>query len=222
LTSTDLELVRAFEPVVKYTLGEQFYPMDVERYVHKCALCVRYADGREEILVPQGQLTMEKLVQPRNLAFDAVEYLRFVAPQSLTESVGALSQGSQLHRAKENVFKAGRGRLARGGLLPRLADALFSLTLLLRGRVPGAVAAQAELQYDEMQQQQEKFVYHARVARQNGWVIIQYWFFLAYNSWRSGFHGVNDHESDWELMRVYLYEEPVPRMGGVCESRFSR
>ena len=205
-TATDLELLRAFEPVCKYTLGEQFFPMDVERYVQLCALCVRYPDGREEILAPRGTLTMEKLVQPRHLDFGAVEYLRFVQPQSFQESVGALSEGRKLHRKKENVFKAGQGRLARGGLLPRLADALFSLTLLARGRVPGAVAAQAELQYDELQQQQEKYVYHGRVVRQNGWIILQYWFFLAYNSWRSGFHGVNDHESDWEMMIVYLYE----------------
>lgn len=206
-TATELGLLRAFEPVVKYTQGEQFYPMDVERYVGLCGLYVHYDDGREETLVPRGELTMEKLVQPRNLQFDAVEYLRFVAPQTLQESVGALSQGRQMHRAKKNVFKAGLGRLARGGLLPRLADALFSLTLLLRGRVPGAVAAQAEIQYDELQQREEKYVYHGRVVRQNGWTILQYWFFLAYNSWRSGFHGVNDHESDWELMMIYLYEQ---------------
>ncbi len=205
-TATDLELLRAFEPVVQYTQGEQFFPMDVERYIRLCALCVHYPDGREEVLVPRGELTIEKLVQPRNLQFDAVEYLRFVAPQTLQESVGALAQGRAMHRAKKNVFKAGVGRLARGGLLPRLADALFSLTLLARGRVPGAVAAQAEIQYDELQQEQEKYVYHGRVVRQNGWIVLQYWFFLAYNSWRSGFHGVNDHESDWEMMMVYLYQ----------------
>lgn len=158
-TSTDVELLRAFEPIVKYTQGEQFYPMDVERYVQLCALYVHYPDGREEVLAPRGELTMEKLVQPRNLEFGAVEYLRFVAPQTLQESVGALTQGHQMHIAKKNVFKAGVGRLARGGLLPRLADAIFSLTLFLRGRVPGAVAAQAELQYDELQKAGEKFVY---------------------------------------------------------------
>lgn len=222
-TATDLELLRAFEPVVKYTRGEQFYPMDVERYIQICALWVRYPDGRDEILVPPGQLTMERLVQPRSLEFGAVEYLRFVPPQTLQESVGALNQGRAMHKSKENIFKAGQGRLARGGLLPRLADALFSLTLLMRGRVPGAVAAQAELQYDELQQREEKFVYHGRVVHQNGWTILQYWFFLAYNSWRSGFNGVNDHESDWELMMVYLYEDDgkyVPEWVGYASHDF--
>lgn len=205
-TSTDLELLRAFEPVVRYTRGENFFPMDVERYVQLCSLWAHYPDGREELLVPRGELTLERLVQPRSLEFGAVEYLRFVAPQTLEESARALAQGRKLHRQKLQQFRAGQGRLARGGLLPRLADALFSLTLLARGRVPGAVAAQAELQYDELQQDHEKFVYYGRVVRQNGWTILQYWFFMAYNSWRSSFHGVNDHESDWEMIMLYLYE----------------
>jgi hypothetical protein len=205
-TSSDFELLRAFEPIVKYTQGEQFYPMDVERYVHACSLWVHLPNGREELLVPRGELTLERLVQPRPLQFGSVLFLRFVLPQSLEESARALSEGRQLHRARQNIFKAGQARLARGGLLPRLADALFSVSLLARGRVPGAVAARAELQYDEMQQQGEKFVYYGRVVRQNGWTVLQYWFFMAYNSWRSGFHGVNDHESDWEMIMVYLYE----------------
>jgi hypothetical protein len=45
------------------------------------------------------------------------------------------------------------------------------------------------------------------VVRQNGWVVLQYWFFYCYNSWRSGFNGVNDHESDWEMISIYLYEQ---------------
>ena len=45
------------------------------------------------------------------------------------------------------------------------------------------------------------------MTRQSGWTICQYWFFFAYNPWRSGFHGVNDHESDWEMISVYLYED---------------
>jgi hypothetical protein len=73
--------------------------------------------------------------------------------------------------------------------------------------VPQATAAAAVLDYAAMQEGEEKYVYHGRVIRQSGWTICQYWFFFAYNNWRSGFHGVNDHESDWELVNVYLYEQ---------------
>ncbi len=207
IAASDLDLLRRFEPVVRYTTGEQFFPTDVERYVQRCSLWEHYPDGSEQQIVPEGELSLERLVEPHPAEFGTVQFLRFVAPLSLTESAQAISERLQLERRIDNVFHAGQGRLARGGLLPRLADALFAATLLLRGRVPGATAAMAELDYYKMQQAEEKYVYHGRVARQGGWTILQYWFFYCYNSWRSGFRGVNDHESDWEMVVVYLYEE---------------
>lgn len=203
----DLDILRHFEPVVRYTKGEQFYPTDVERYLQLCSLWQHYPDGRDEQVVPAGEMSLDRLVEPRTADFGTVQYLRFVAPLSLSESALAISEHVQLARRTDNVFHAGQGRLARGGLLPRLADALFSATLLLRGRVPGATAAMAELAYSRLQQQEEKYVYYGRVVRQGGWTILQYWFFFCYNSWRSGFRGVNDHESDWEMIVVYLYED---------------
>lgn len=39
--------------------------------------------------------------------------------------------------------------------------------------------------------------------------------FYAFNDWRSGFHGANDHEADWEQVLVYVYADAdgraVPR-----------
>jgi hypothetical protein len=96
--------------------------------------------------------------------------------------------------------------LARGGLLPRVADALFSISFLLRGSVPAASAAAAELEYFHMRAQHQTFNYYGRVVRQSGWTVLQYWFFSCYDSWRSGFGGVNDHEADWEMISLYLYE----------------
>jgi len=125
---------------------------------------------------------------------------------SLEANARALAALGRLRRSQQDVFRAGLGRLARGGLMPRLLDALFSATLLLRGRVPKATAAAAVLEYAAMQERDERYVYHGRVVRQGGWTVCQYWLFFAYNNWRSGFHGVNDHESDWELASVYLYE----------------
>ena len=45
------------------------------------------------------------------------------------------------------------------------------------------------------------------MTRQAGWTILQYWFFFYSNPWRSGFHGVNEHESNWEMVTLYLYED---------------
>jgi hypothetical protein len=46
--------------------------------------------------------------------------------------------------------------------------------------------------------------YYGRVVRTATWTALQYWFFYAFNDWRSGFNGANDHEADWEQVLVYL------------------
>jgi hypothetical protein len=33
VATPDLELLQRYEPVIRYTKGEQFFPSDVERYV---------------------------------------------------------------------------------------------------------------------------------------------------------------------------------------------
>ena len=205
-TAADLELLRAFEPVVRFTSGELFFPMDVERYLGASSLWLYHPDDHDEQVVPEGELTIESLVEPRTAPFGSVFYVRFVHPLSLDESARALRSLQHLKRDRKYTFRTGLGRLARGGLLPRVMDALFSASLLLRGRVPKATAAAAAVEYAGMQAQGEKYVYHGRVVREGGWTVCQYWLFYAYNNWRSGFHGVNDHESDWELVNVYLYE----------------
>jgi len=206
-TATDVEILRAFEPIVRYTQGEKFFPMDVERYVLASSLWLYIPDGTDEELVPEGALTTDVLVEQREAPFGSFFYLRFIGALDLQESAQVLVGQRQLAKRQQSEFHAGVGRLARGGLLPRLGDGLFSLSLLLRGKVPGATAAAAALKYAEMREADETYVYQGRVARQSGWTICQYWFFFAYNPWRSGFHGVNDHESDWEMVSVYLYEE---------------
>jgi hypothetical protein len=206
-TAGDLSLLRRFEPQVRYTRGEHCYPMPVEPYVERCSLWVHYPDGRDEQLVPAGQLTMEALVQPHPAPFGSVLFLRLVQPQGIGAGARALAAEASLKRRSQEAFRPGPGRLSRGGLLPRLFDAGFSATLLLRGRVPGANSAAAHLGYLQWLEGHDTFVYYGRVVRDRGWVVLQYWFFFDYNPWRSGFHGVNDHESDWEQILVYLYEK---------------
>jgi hypothetical protein len=206
-TATDLEVLRAFEPVVRYTQGEKFFPMDVEPYVRGCGLWLHLPDGTDREIVAEGSLTPEGLVARRDAPFGALFYLRFVAPPGLQESAQALAGERRLTKKQGSEFRAGVGRLARGGLLPRLADGLFTLSLLLRGTVPRATAAAAALKYAAIHERDPRYVYQGRVVRQGGWTVCQYWFFFAYNPWRSGFNGVNDHESDWEMVSVYLYRD---------------
>jgi hypothetical protein len=38
--------------------------------------------------------------------------------------------------------------------------------------------------------------------------VLQYWYFYAFNDWRSRVFGVNDHEADWEQVTIYLAGPP--------------
>lgn len=206
-SASDLDLLQHFEPVLRFTRGEAFFPTDVERYIQESSLWAHTPDGRDELLVPQGELTVETLIRPRLARFGTVYYLRFIEALSLSEAARALTDQTRLRRKLKNHFHPGLGRLARGGFLPRVVDALFTFSFFLRGRVPAAIAAAAELAYFRLRRRSDKYIYYGRVVRQDGWIILQYWFFYCYNNWRSGFNGVNDHEADWELITVYAYEQ---------------
>ncbi len=203
LSDADLALVRRFEPILAFTQGEQFYPMDVERYIAAAALCLRRPDGAVTVLVPRGELTVERLVEPRAVAPGSILYLHFVEPFDAAQA-RAFRSGSTLRS-----FRPGRGRLARVGLISRLGDMLFFAASVLRGRTPGGAAAAAAVAYQAENDRDERYCYYARLVRQHGYIAIQYWFFYAFNDWRSSFDGVNDHEADWELVTVYLDDGPT-------------
>jgi hypothetical protein len=197
----DLSLLRRFEPIACFNVGEQFYPMDAEDYLASAQLCVQRPNRPPETLVPRGHLQPEHLAQVRHDLLEAVYFLNVVDPLSPAQVL-------QFRRASTlREFHAGQGRLARVGLTARIADLLFSLTLLLRGKVPGGMAAAAALRYQRLQRDNPRYCYYGRVVREHGYIVLQYWFFYAFNDWRSSFHGVNDHEADWELVTVYAFED---------------
>jgi hypothetical protein len=207
---TSEALLRHFEPVIRFTKGEWFYPMDVEPYVGACGLWVRHPGEEALCVVPAGDLALERLAQQPEDSADAVHYLK-IPPPNEGEKRGFWARllrrrGRDGPHWPREAFRAGRGRLARVGYVSRLADALFSLALLARGRVPGGDVEGARVLYGRLMEKEERFRYHGRVVRQDGWIVLQYWLFYAFNDWRSNFFGANDHEADWEKVFVYLSE----------------
>jgi len=223
-STDDRELLRRFEPAIRYTRGERFFPLGVRRYVRACSMW-RYVPGLPpELVVPEGELTLEKLAEPRTADFGAIYYLKFIEPLNIAELATFAVQQGLAKRTATDIFHAGRGRLARVGYGSRFIDALFSITLLARGRVPGDTAAAAGLWCERMIEEGAEHRYYGRVVRQNGWIILQYWFFYPFNNWRSGFFGVNDHEADWEMICVYLADtdgDPQPEWVAYASHDFS-
>jgi hypothetical protein len=200
----DRALLRRFEPVIRYTRGEDFFPMDVESYVRASSLWRQPPGGQPELLLAEGELTLERLSEPRTAAFGAIHYLKFIEPLNIAELAAYAVQEGLQKKDPADVFLAGPGRLARVGYGSRFVGALFSISLLARGRVPGDTAAAAAQMCERMFANGARHCYYGRVRRENGWVVLQYWFFYPFNNWRSGFFGVNDHEADWEMVCVYV------------------
>ena len=215
-------LLQRFEPVIRFTRGEQFFPMDVAPYVEACSLWAQKPRQAPVCLVPHQQMTLARLGQFNEIFAtenhtgashsDAVYFLRFTEPLSALELTTELVRQHQADRDDDNVFRAGRGRLARVGYFSRFIDALFSLSLLTRGRVPGDAAAVSANHYRTLRETQEEYRYHGRVVRQGGRLVLQYWFFYFYNNWRTRFFGANDHEADWEMICVYLSASAVDKI----------
>jgi hypothetical protein len=209
----DIALLRRFEPVVRYTRGERFFPVGVERYVRESSLWMQRAGEEPVLLVPEGELTVEKLAEPRPADFGTVYFLKFIEPLNIAELAAYTVQHELGQKNPNDVFLAGGGRLARVGYSSRFIAALFSISLLARGRVPGDTAAAAAEAFQRMMADDPRHLYHGRVLRQGGWIALQYWFFYPFNNWRSGFYGVNDHEADWEMIYIYLSQAAG---GAVC------
>ncbi len=203
-----LELLRKFEPLICFTYGEFFFPCAVDGYLKQCSLWLRDDKDNEHKLLPEGEVTVKKLAQYKEIPAKHSLYLRFI-----DQPLEALDFQRWWREPDRPIFFA-PGRLTRVGLFSRILDSIFTLSLVVRGKVPGGTAAAADLEYRRMQENDPRCIYYGRVIHEGGYIILHYLFFYPMNNWRSGFYGVNDHEADWEQIFIYLSDEgqnePIP------------
>lgn len=215
----DRALLRQYEPILRFTEGELFFPTPADGYVEQCSLWVRPPHKEARLLVEAGSLNLDLLGSVGSQPTGNSPYMRFVQrPLSGREYQRWMLQTTR------PVFQS-RGRLARVGIGARLIDAAFALSLLLRGTVPGGTTAAAMKQYVQMLQERPGYSYYGRVTRDGGYIILQYLYFYVMNDWRSSFYGANDHEADWEQVFVYLEdrgaEDPIPAWVGFASHGYS-
>jgi len=197
----DLRLLRAYEPILRYNLGELFFPTSVDTYLPECDLWVGRSQRDRTLLVPVGGLTPETVATFETPPGKSL-FLRLVQ-----QPLAPLELARWSRRPERPVFKA-PSRLARVGIFARLVDAFFNLSLLLRGTVPGGTTAAASIKYEAARARDPRYVYHGRVVRRDGWIVLHYMYFYFMNDWRSTFQGANDHEADLEQSFVFLEETP--------------
>ncbi|MFL5674089.1 MAG: hypothetical protein ACJ779_03715, partial [Chloroflexota bacterium] len=75
---TDVELLRRLEPILRFTDGELFFPMATGPYVESCDLLAGPSLREARVVVPAGELTLEKLAEVGDPAPGEAQFLRFV------------------------------------------------------------------------------------------------------------------------------------------------
>src|SRR5690606_17711243 len=150
-------------------------PIAVDEYVEHCSLWVRAPNRPAALVVPEGKLNLDVLARYTVVKPGHTLFLRFVQ-----EPLEGREYGRWLQSRERTRFRS-RGRLARVGLGPRLVDAGFSLSLLLRGTVPGGTVGAAFQRYRDIVGKRPAPVYYGRVLRSNGYIILHYLYFYAMN-----------------------------------------
>ena len=117
ITDAELALLRAYEPVVRYTKGELFLPTAVGPYVEQCSLWSGLRGNDSTLLVPARELTIERLSQEGLACQDRPLYLRFVE-----EPLGRAEYLRWLRIPRERLSATGRftttGTSAGAGTTP--------------------------------------------------------------------------------------------------------
>ena len=159
--TADLDLLVAYEPIVRFTEGELFFPASVEDYVARCQLLEHDPSGRPTVLLDRGEVTMEQLAAAGARDPGAGQFLRFVS-----DPFGRTEQLRWSRRPGRPRFRAA-GRLGRVGVLSRIVDALMRTSLFFRGSVARGTEAAAETRYRE-QLRANPHPYYGRVVRGRG------------------------------------------------------
>jgi hypothetical protein len=275
----DSELLKKYEPVLRFAKSERFFPMAVGPYLEKCNLFPSGPQGAVEML-----LHLDDPVKKRIEKLKYGEYfLRFVNDPLIDADIWIWWAALSVVAAGAGWFLAGwlgveitallsllaafiifiqaspiRVRIFPAAfatlifvalqaapvwffltphsfisvqveyliLLPiylvvlfylfirtmkfifdHLVSELPGLMLDMLSRATETVAHTSYIQYAEMTEQERQPVYYGRVVRENGWTILQYHFFYAFNDWRLAANGINHHEADWEMAAVYLKDD---------------
>ncbi|MEZ4719351.1 MAG: hypothetical protein R2851_25185 [Caldilineaceae bacterium] len=196
----DLDLLRQYEPIVRYTQGEMFFPCAVDEFIKGASLWLVDPEGKATELAPGGTLTVYNLSDHEEIPDGHTMYLTYAG-----EALDPLEHQRWTRRTDRNPSTP----RAAGPGCPDLGHRRLALRPVAAGARLGARRrrAAADIKYRELLQRDPRRVYYGRALREGGWIVLHYLFYFTMNNWRSNFYGVNDHESDWEQVFIYLADE---------------
>jgi len=216
---------------------ENFFPMAVEHYVSRCRLHRRgegpvevpeglsletlgrmpsrqskeyYLTYVADELVSHSPSLMERL---RNGGLALYSVGGEIEPHLLVEPGPAVASAAQdpalERRAVESAPPSEDVVFALpGGEMPEATAAEVDFLITDSQQLPASVRDKAVEHYEPYRDLAAyPPVYYYHVMHNRGYVVIQYWFFYAYNDWGTSHDGINDHEGDWEAVYVFLQED---------------
>lgn len=178
------DLLSRHAPILRLDRRELFRPTAVDGYVQVSTLCDR-----------RGELIAEPSIADLDGRWSEQTFVQMVNDNERRTVVR-----SEARRAARKLLTA---RLGQVGLIGRLVDVLFQLSLWMRPTTPRLTTA-AALAKVERWGLQERPICYGRVVRAGAWVVLHYSYFYVMNDWRTGYDGMNDHEADWEQAWVFL------------------
>jgi len=223
-------LLRKYEPVLRFHDGERFFPMSAVLYllfstIWYIPLKSRESDDIEEspyqrstpgifeIIRSRPHIQLNTEVEQDDLA-EAPQSDGYVRVQHIQRQVAQtrIPEEYPVNRARR-ILESRIRRFRAAWLNPGMLFLHFSETippwdrrLLRHWFLPRGSDRAASRKYDQLTLQDGKreACYYGRVVDQCGYRVLQYWFFYAFNDFRTAARGTNNHEGDWELISIYL------------------
>ncbi len=218
-----------YAPILRYARDEQFFPMSIEAFVGYCAL---REHGQRAPLVGPGDLRPALLARAQQHGVRA--YLQSVPAELADQNVAALWSTDVLRNLVDVSRRASmwQTELARGVydwlsaktqaaaqlfwwnwlVLPLAESGRRSARDLPRLSLPPEIRQAALDNYRASQPARPNYTYYYRLARDDRYYCLQYWFFYPYNDWATSYDGMNDHEGDWEGLYLFFNIDPAGRL----------
>ncbi len=227
-------LLLKYEPVMRFHAGERFFPMSAILYLLFSTIWYIPLESRKEEKIvdspykkqstpglfellrsrPHVQLNTE--VNPDDFE-SAPASDRYVRMQHIKRKISGFQpvRDNAVNRARR-ILESRMRRFRSIWLNPGMPFLHFSETIAPWDRrplrhwfLPRGSDVEAGRKYDELTLQDGKrgACYYGRVVDQCGYRVVQYWFFYAFNDFRTAVRGTNNHEGDWERISIYLARE---------------
>jgi hypothetical protein len=232
----ELDLALKYEPVLLFSKDaegreESFFPVSTAHYVAECALHekgVGVITARTALSLNDLASTTPGKSRDYYLAYAADKILEHNPSLRNQLAHGGLALFSIEGSMSTQLVVEDEQGIAAAEEDPALARQEDELDAAVSFSIPGEEEPSGEVSYVLAEATQlpgkvhqaaldryepyrnfSKFppVYYYSTLYNRGYLVLQYWFFYAYNDWGTGHGGVNDHEGDWEMIALFFRDD---------------